>query len=555
MSRRVLALIVILMVTALLVSGCLSEWVQSWRGSTDEDLLPPPPEQVQDMPHRESGGVWMEVLGAEPGSLDPAYVVTLDEGRVASTIYSGLVRHSTGGTILPDLAETWEVHRNGLQFTFHLRRDVTFSNGRHFTAEDVLFSFMRLLSPQTQSPRAWVLEDILGARQYMAGDSNQVAGLAAEDEYTVMVTLEEPRADFLHRLTMPAAFILNRETVETYKTMTNSAGGVPGFFPVGTGPFHIEDHREGEYLQLARNHAYHGPGPYLDALRFILGVDAATARTMFADGQLSTVRVSPSEADDMSIDVLQSVQPAVYYLGLNNQDGPTDDLRVRQALNMAVDREQVLESIIPGGHVLANGSIPPSVAGHNPDLEGFPHDPDRAQELLSEAGHSGGLDMELVRGSSSQVVDITDALVKQLAESSIHVDPITAGAGELFALLSDGDDIDSFYLSWWADYPDPGNFLFPLFHSSNWGDAGNRVRFSDQQVDTLLEACAATVQDDEKRHQMYSEIEELIFSQAPWIPLYFPVTFRAVQPFVREYPSEGVYTSRRLDTVWFDKLD
>jgi len=150
---------------------------------------------------------------------------------------------------------------------------------------------------------------------------------------------------------------------------------------------------------------------------------------------------------------------------------------------------------------------------------------------------------------------VTDAIAQQLSEASVEVHAVTAGAGELFSLLSDADGIDAFYLSWWADYPDPASFLFPLFHSSNWGDAGNRVRFSDRQVDTLLDACAAVIHDEDRRYRMCGEIEELVFSQAPWIPMYFPMTHRAVQPFVREYRVEGVYTSRRFDTVWFDKIE
>ncbi|MFO8061055.1 MAG: ABC transporter substrate-binding protein, partial [Bacillota bacterium] len=252
MFRSWTAMLAFATAVLLLLSGCTSAWVSSWRPEARE-WVPEPEEEDEVQIEGEYGGLWMEVLGTMPHTLDPAQIVTLDEGRLAALLYNGLVRCGRDMTPEPDLARSWEVKRNGLQYTFHLREDVTFSNGHRFTADDVLFSFLRLLSPQTGSPRAWILEDILGARQYSAGESNEVAGIEVKDQYTVSITLEQPRATFLNLLATPAAFILNRETVETYETVTvsRSDGGVSGFHPVGTGPFSVTEYREGEHLQLA----------------------------------------------------------------------------------------------------------------------------------------------------------------------------------------------------------------------------------------------------------------------------------------------------------------
>lgn len=549
-------MLVIVAVALLFLSGCADAWVRSWRGSAVQMEVPEPEDEDELLIEGEYGGLWIETLGTMPHTLDPAQMVTLDEGRVAALLYNGLVRYDVDGTPLADLAENWEVHRDGLQYTFELRRDVTFSNGHRFTADDVIFSFLRLLCPQTESPRAWVLGDILGAEQYHTGQSNEVAGIVAEDEYTVTITLEQPRATFLSLLATTAAFILNRETVTTYETTSADAvaGGIPGFHPVGTGPFSISEYGEGEYLKLARRSDYHGSGPFLDGIRFEIGIDQMTAREMFSDGRLSITSIRPEEADQIETQVLQSPELAVFYLGLNNNRGPTEDVRVRQAINYALDTSSLLEEIMPGAFAPAAGSIPPGIAGYGGQRTGFGHNPAKAQELLDEAGYTGSIDLEMIRGSASSVQQITDAIAEQLSEVNLEIEMVTAEPGQTFNLLSGSTDYDLFYLSWWADFPDAENFLRPLFHSEKWGDAGNRTLFSCPETDVLLDK-ARSVYDRDRRLEIYAEIEELVFSQAPWVPLYFPVSHQALQPFVRGYELGGVYASQKMTTVWFDRAD
>ncbi len=549
-------MLIVLTVTLLLLSGCASAWVRSWRGSVAEGEIAEPDDAEELLIEGEYGGLWMQTLGSMPRTLDPAQIITLDEGRVATLLYNGLVRCDGEAAPVPDLAEGWEVRRNGLQYTFELRRDVTFSNGHRFTADDVVFSFLRLLSPQTGSPRAWVLGDILGAQQYHAGESNEVAGIVVEDEYTVTITLQQPRATFLNLLATPAAFILNRETVMTYEAVTGdrSDGGIPGFHPVGTGPFSISEYREGEHLKLARRSDYHGPGPFLDGIRFEIGIDGAKARDMFADGRLSITAIGPEEAEQIHAQVLQSVEPAVFYLGLNNNRGPTEDLRVRQAINYAVDSESLLAQIIPGAFLPARGSVPPGIAGHNAQLVGFGYDPGRARELLDEAGYTDPITLNMIRGSAAGVHQITDAIAGQLSDLDIEIEMVTAEPGQIFNLLSDSTDHDLFYLSWWADFPDAENFLRPLFHSSKWEEAGNRVMFSSPEVDVLLDK-AGEIGEPGRRLELLAEIEERVFSEAPWVPLYFPVTHWALQPFVRGYEAGGVYPGQKMTTVWFDRAE
>ena len=559
MKRKLLPNYVIGTITVLLFV-CLSfnsMWIMSWYPTESEhQQTVPDPEPDQDSEVK-YGGIWMEYLGFTPVTKDPAQATSVEESRLAALIYSRLTRLTPEGTIEGDLARNWEVKNDGLKYRFHLRREVTFSNGQPLNADDVIFSFLRLLSPDTDSPRAWVLKDVLGAEQYNSGKSNEVAGFQAEDPYTITITLNRPRSSFLSLLAMPAASIVSRRVamIGQQDTTVEAPGGKTGFQPIGSGPVVLTDFFDGEYIELDARDDYHLGRPYLDGIRYELDKSRQQVKEMFEKGRLSVINI-PAELKEKygsaNFQIMTAEKPAVYYLGFNNQNPPLSDAKVRKAINYAIPKGQLLESVIPGGFSPAAGAIPPQLPGHNTDLTGYPYDQQKAKQILREFGYSNGLELRLLRGGSARAQQITDKIADYLSEVGINVNIATLETNELFEMLDTSEDYDMFYLSWWADFPDPESFLYPLFHSDNLGGAGNRTEFSCSEVDVILDAARKIAHRSTERFQLYQQAEQIISKQAPWVPLYYPVRHQSVQSFVKGYRAGGTYLMTDMTEVWYD---
>jgi len=547
----------ILLLATMVLGGCIPAWVRSWRGEVSTPGQTPGSGEPE--PDGQYGGMWLESLSRDPTSLDPAHAVALVEGRLVSLLYNGLVRCDENGSIVPDLAEEWQVDAQGLKYTFKLRQDVSFHNGQPFDAEDVEFTFRRLLSPATGSARSWVLLPLLGAAQYREGASNEIAGLRVEDRYTLTLVLQEPCAHFLSLLAMPAAYILDGDTTRSNETpaLREAAGGVSGFKPIGTGPFMLADYLPGEEIRLTAKTDYHGIGPFLDGIVFYLGLDSDQEMRRFQEGQLTVIELDAAAADSLNCDaryqgcVLESTQPAVYYVGLNCSRDPLADVRLRRAINSAVDRETLLGALLPGEYTLAQGSIPPGVPAYDAGMQGRPYDPAKAKALIQEAGYTGGKALGFVHTEAPLADSLASGIAKQLAQVKLDIRDETVSSQEFYSRVGEQGDFDLFFLSWWGDYSDPENFLYPLFHSTNWGSSGNRVRYSNPEVDGLLDTAARMAADEKGRLDLYAQAHEIIFSEAPWIPLYHPVRHSAVQPFVSNYRLDSVYSAVKMNEVWF----
>ncbi len=487
--------------------------------------------------------IYRTYLGADPTTLDPALSNDAGSGELCALLYDGLVRFGTGTEVLPDVAEEWEISPDGHTYTFFLRPGVRFTNGRQVTAGDFKFSFERVLDPETKSSRGWVFQDIMGAKDFMAGKAEEVSGIRLLDQGILQITLEKPFAPFLGFMAMPAALVVPREEVEQW-------GEDFSEHPVGCGPWVLEEWIHDDHLTLTANPDYFGAPPKLDGILYRIIPETMTVTAEFEAGNLDWMGIPLAEFDRWANN--PSWKPYVHsqlklqdtYIGINNQKPPFDDIRVRQALNHAVDVITIMETIRPGRGIRANGAIPPGLLGSDPERPPYPYDPARARVLLAQAGYPNGFRMELWKVQSPEVTRILEAVQAYLADVGIRAEIVSRDWGMLKQAINAGEP-DAYYMTWFADYPDGENFLFPTFHSVNWGGGGNRARYKNEQVDALIEK-ARRLLDEEERGRLYRQIDELIFREAAWLYLWFPKIFVVQQPWVKNFRQHLMFNADKL---------
>ena len=486
-----------------------------------------------------AGGVYRRPLGHDPETLDPARISDIYSRSVSQQIFDGLVQFDQTLTITPALAQFWKASRDGLAWTFHLRKGVKFHHGREVTADDVVYSLTRILDPRTKTGAADLFLAVKGAREFREGRARTVSGLVALDRHTVQVTLDEALAPFVAALAVGHAKILPRELVE-------AQGDAFCAQPVGTGPFRFERWERGKEIVLAANPEYFGGPPHLSRVvyRIFAGERWETTYDEFQKGHLEDAPVPTRNyrkviAGTGHIYVKRPMISARFY-GLNTRVKPLDDRRVRQALIYAVNREAIIEEAFFGRYVTARGILPPGTQGFNPRLTGYPYDPQRARQLLAEAGHPGGRGLPpIVIWSSVKL----EAVVRELELVRKHLEAVGVEARVQFQtdwpaysrLLTEGR-LPVFLYAWYADVPDPDNFLFKLFHSKS---ARNFFGYANPVVDDLL-VSARNATDIQRRLELYRRAEQLVLDDAPFIPMMHHTYERLFQPYVRSVEVSGL---------------
>lgn len=467
-----------------------------------------------------TANVFMTYLTSEPGLLDPAKASDVNAATVMAKLYNGLLRYDENMKLVTDLAESYEVSEDSTEFVFRLRPDIYFHNGQKLTAADVAYSFERILDPQTASSRVWVLERLLGAKEKLEGKADYTEGITALDDHTVILKLEEPFAPFLSLLAMPACYVLPSESAASIKNKT--------FFekPAGTGPYILEDRVVDNYIKLKTNPAYFAQKPKVDGITIRIILENLRAEIDFERGALDLLQLYPSSyarfrANPKHASRINEI-PAlnVFYIGLNNQKPPFDNPKVRKALNMFIDRDLIIKELYSGTCTKAIGSIPPGVAGYSPEPNDIAYNPETGLKLLEEAGYNqdNPLKFTIHRRTSQSAAEITQLIQGELQKHGIVVEiqPIEWNA---MKEAIEKSETQAFYLSWFGDYPDAENFLYPLFHSKNFGSGGNRAMFKDEEIDKALEE-AVKENDETARNAMYSNINAKVADLAPWIYLW-----------------------------------
>lgn len=533
MGRRAVAVLFCALLPLLFLAGCNDAGRQPER----------PQERIYRIP-----------LTDNPDTLDPAHFTGVTAEGVARRIFNGLVKLNRQLEPSPDLAESWTVAPDALTYTFQLRRGVRFHNGRELTADDVRYSFERLLRADTASHRAWVVSAIRGAQAMRDEEADSLEGFVAPDDYTVVLTLEKPFAPFLCHLAMGNASIVPKEEVE-------KEGEPFGRRPVGTGPFRFVQWEENSVIELTRNEEYFAGPAHLDGLRFRVIAEPLVAYQEYLAGHLEHCSVpegylSQVKSGPHAGELRRAATLSTYYIGIMMSHEPCgSNVHLRRAMNCAVDRRHLCEKVLGESHIPARGVIPPGLPAHDPEIEGYVYDPDRAREELEKAGF----------GSENPVPELTfyfrskppTPLIAQAIQSDLAAVGIPVELRRLdFAALREAtneQEPDLFYLSWIADFPDSINFL-ECFDSRKWGGAGNRACFADKRIDALLDQ-AGSSPEYAQRIELYRDIERRIVEQAPWIFLSHKQTQLLVKPYVRGFELTAMDVGTSVNLVDFHEVE
>lgn len=483
-------------------------------------------------------------LKDDPSSLDPAHIVDVPGGALAAKIYNGLVRFDRDAKIIPDLASRWDITEDGRTYRFHLREGVKFTNGREVTAEDVVYSLRRILDPKINSPRSWLFEMVKGAGAFMRGDSNELVGIRTAGDGVVEIELEAHSGLFLNFLAMPNGSIIPREEVERAE---------PSFsdHPIGTGPFKVEEWRHNNRIILSANQDYFLGVPRLSGIEYRIIPETLTAAVEFEQGNLDIMDVPRAEYKKYTTElpwkdqILSRVGLNSYYLGFNCQKPPFNNKLLRQAFNYAIDREKIIDILLEGRAIQASGPVPPELL---PDtVGGYEYNPEKSKELLTQAGVKLPLRVIFIFKADREVLSVAEVIQDYLKKVGVELILVQREWSSFKEMVNKGE-FDIFYLSWWGDYPDAENFLYPTFYSGNIGPGGNRSRFRDREVDRLLRE-ASEEADQETRLKLLSETEARVVDLAPWVFLWHKKEVMVCQPRVKNYRIPLIYNGDKFDEI------
>ena len=461
-------------------------------------------------------------LWSDPPTLDPHLTGDTTSAGVVAEVFSGLVTLDTDLKLVPDIAESWTIE-DGTVYTFKLRANAKFHNGKPVTAQDFKWSLERAAAPDTASPVAdTYLNDILGAEKYFDGEADEIVGLKVIDDHTLEITTDAPKAYFLAKLTYPTANVLDREVVE--------AGGRSWWIdnPVGTGPFKLSEYRIGERIVLERNEDYYRDLAGVETI--VMNLAGGQAMAMYENDEIEITGVGlydlervldPNEPLNKEL-VVAPPGFSVSYIGFNASMAPFDDVKFRQALNHAVDKQLIATGVLSELVEPAYSILPPGFPGYTENIVGLQFDPDLARKLLSESkypdaesrprivvtvpgtGGTIGLDLEVVLEMWKQELGVEVEI--QQVEWATYLEDLDAKKFQAYAGLG-----------WEADYPDPQDFLDILFHSESSINHGD---FKNAEIDAVLEE-ARIEADINKRIALYHQAEQMIVDAAPWVPMWF----------------------------------
>jgi peptide/nickel transport system substrate-binding protein len=451
-------------------------------------------------------------LVAEPVNLDPAQVTDLNSNRVGRRVVETLVMFPDESTqIVPGLAESWTVSRDGLRYTFKLRKGITFHDGTPLDAEAVKFSIERQINPEHPAHK-------LGKYPFANYFFGNVKAVEVIDPATVEFVLKEPRASFLAVLTAGAASIVSPAAVKKH-------GQDYALNPVGTGPFRFVSWERGQRVVLEKNPSYWRFPVKVDRVVYRPIVEDQARLTELMTGAVDLIVGTPPDfvgqlENNPKIALLKQVGAHVWYLGINNQRKPFDDKRVRQALNYAVNKEAIVRDVLKGTGSLSAGPVLPGTWGADGGLQPYPYDPGRAKKLLADAGYPNGFSATLwvpESGSGMQSpVAMSTVIQSNLKAVGVNVTMQAMEWGAFLAKLRSKEQ-ELFALSWMAGNEDPDMVMYPLLHSSQWTPGGpNRALYRNERFDELLHQARLTT-DQAKRAELYRQAQRILYEDPPWI--------------------------------------
>lgn len=541
------------MVAALLLSACgnsaaPSPQAQAPSGTGESGgTAADPGEPVQ------GGTLVRAAIYGDPQNLDPIVRGHLTSvSMITWNIYEPLIRYdAVAGKFVPANAQSWSVSEDGKTYSFTLKQGVKFHNGREVVAEDFKYSLERLMDPQNASPGAKSMFPIEGAEAFFNGQATEVPGIKVVDDHTLEITLAIADNSFLHSLTMPYAAAVPKEEVE-------AKGASFSEQPVGAGPFMLTKWVRDSEIELTAFEDYHQGRAYLDKVVYKIMNDQAARDNAFASKQLDMMTLGDAQygrlKNDPSMkDNLVEV-PEVFTRNMKfnlQKEGPWQDVRVRQAINHAIDRETIVKTVLQDKAYPAIGILPTTILGHNPNVKSYEYNPEKAKQLLAEAGYPNGFDVTILTTShpayglpaveavAGYLKEVGINLIPEQVDSATATDRLRSGDYE-FGITSNGGNVH------------PAAYLATYFHSRNFGASGNNSYYQNEKVDQLLDE--AIVQTDEAEMiKLVQEAEEIIMEEAPWWSFNYNKAVIAHQPWVKGV--QAVPTDidfQDLTKIWID---
>ena len=483
--------------------------------------------------------------GTEPQGLDPHVVTGIPESHIVSALFEGLaVKNPYTLEPEPGVAQSWDISDNGLNITFHLNPDARWSNGYPMTAQDYVWSWQRALNPAMGNQYAYMLYPVKNAEAYATGKLTDFSavGVKALDAHTLQVELEAPTPYFIQLMDHHSTFAVHRPTIEKWGKATDR------FTPwtrveniVGNGPFRLTDWQLNRRITVAKSDTYWDRDKVqLNGIVFYPTENLSSEERMFRVGQLHYTQTVP--LDKIPVYRAMADSPYVnapylgtYYYLLNTARAPLDDVRVRQALSLAVDRARLNNTVMHGTNLPAYSITPPGTLGYQPP-EIVRHDVERARQLLREAGYPDGKNwpgLELIYNTSESHLKIAVAL-QQMWKDALNIDVTLAN--QEWKVYLDSVDQMSFQMArrgWIGDYVDPNNFL-DLFLC---GGGNNNTGFCDPVYDDMIQRKAPRAASRDERYAIFKAAETRLMEQMPIIPIYTYTSNHLIHPSVQGMPS------------------
>jgi len=451
-------------------------------------------------------------------TMDPAFITSRGQDQTVRNIYDGLVNWKPGTVeIAPALAKSWEASGDGLAYTFHLRKGVQFHRGYgELKASDVKFSFERVMDPKTKSPRS--------------KDFKLVKKIEVLDDYTLRITLKKPYPGLMHMLADRGAFVTSEKAVK-------KLGKDIGRAPVGTGPFFVTKWIPKQNVDMERNEKYFAGPPRLKKVTFISIREAASRFMAFDSGQIDLIQVADPDRvakylKDPNVVVKSKPGLITRYIGFNQKIKPFDDVRVRRAIQHAVDKEYIVKNLFKGLSVKSINFVPPLNFGYTADVMTYPYDVEKAKKLLAEAGYPNGFKTSLyipnIPRFTGHSVVIKDSLSKigvdvdlKLLDVSVFLAACRKGEPPMFTVSSGGSPNTAFY-------------MFLYFHSNNFPPGNNFAYYSNPKVDALIDKAQVTV-DSEKQKALLVEAQKIIAEDSVDLCLDHEKFFFIMKPYVKGF--------------------
>ena len=466
---------------------------------------------------------------------------TTEDYAIPLNIYDRLVEAETTSPgvseLVTGLAEKWDVSDDGRIYTFYLRKGVKFHNGEELKADDVLFTFDRMLNPNTKALNTDFLDMIDGAKDRMEGKSDNVKGLKVIDDYKIEITLEKSFAPFLANLATPAGSIYNRKATEEAKDQF----GLEPKLTVGTGPFKLKEWVVNDHVTLEAFDGYFRGRADLNGVLYKIIPDGETQRMLFETGELDVFDCDNArsqipyfeKSDKWKNQVVKGPRVGIYYYCINESIKPFDDVRVRKAIQMGINKQLILDKMYYGKGEVANAIMPPGLAGHNPSAKEIQYDLEKGKELLKEAGYPDGFDMTIAqitdKPNTLKVNEIVQAMLKEIG---INVEIKQMDSASFYGTRREGK-LPMYLSDWSADFNDPDNFIYTFFAPRN--SKARSFNYNNEDVAQKLETARCMI-NQEERYKLYQEMEEqIVINDAAWVPLFTLEHLFVVQPKVKNF--------------------